>query len=69
MLKKIRLTHYRPAMHFRKQKILFEDFSSSVFLQYKKYHPLETWKFNNLGISPSLKLRILVEKSFQYLLS
>jgi len=32
--------------------------------QFKKYHPSGKLKFNNLGISQSLKLRILVEKFF-----
>jgi len=38
-------------------------------LLFKKYHPSWNMKFNNLGIFQSLKLRNLVEKSFQFLLS
>jgi len=30
--------------------------------QFKKYHPSENLKFNNLGISQSLKFRVLTEK-------
>jgi len=35
---------------------------SSVLSQFKKYHSSENLKFDNLGIFPSLELRILVEK-------
>jgi len=37
--------------------------------QFKKYYPSGNLKFNNLVIFQSLKLRNLVEKTFQYLLS
>jgi len=59
------LTHYRPTMPFgdRKKNIL-EDLFSSVLSQLKKYHPSGNLKFNYIGISQSLKLRILVGKSF-----
>jgi len=33
-----------------------------VLSQFQKYLPSENLKFNNLGISQSLKLRILMEK-------
>jgi len=45
----------------RKKNIL-EDFFSSVFLQFKKYHSPGNLKFNNLGVFQSLKLRILGRK-------
>jgi len=38
------------------------DLFSSVLPLFKKYHPYENLKFNNLGILQSLKLPILVEK-------
>jgi len=65
------LTRYRPVMPFgnRKKNKKIEDFFSSVMLQFEKYHPSGNLKFNNLGISQSLKLRYLVEKSFRYLLN
>jgi len=40
--------------------IVEPDLSSSVLSQFKKYHPSGNLKFNDLGISQSLKLRILV---------
>jgi len=52
----------------RKQNIL-EDLFSSVLSQFKKYPLSGNLKFNHLGIFQSLKLRILMEKSFQFLLS
>jgi len=40
------LTHYRPAMPFGNiKKNILEDLFSSVLLQLKKYHPLETLNF------------------------
>jgi len=45
----------------RKKNIL-EDLFSSVFLQFKKYHPSGNLKFINLGILQSLKFCILIEK-------
>jgi len=53
----------------QQKKNIFEDLFSSVSSQFKKYHPCENLKFYNLGILKSLKLRILVKKSFQFLLS
>jgi len=52
----------------RKKNIL-EDLFSSVLSQLKKYRLSGTLKLNYLGISQSLKLRILMEKSFQFFLS
>jgi len=49
-------------MPFANRKIILEDLSSSVLPQFKKYHPSGNLKFNNLGISQSLKLRILIGK-------
>jgi len=46
----------------QQKKNIFEDLFSSVS-QFKKYRPSGNLKFNNLGILPSLKLRILVEKN------
>jgi len=56
------LVQYRPVMPFgnRKKNILGGDLFSSVFLQFKEYHPSGNLKFNNLGIFQSLKLRILM---------
>jgi len=51
------------------KKNILEDLFSSLLLQLKKYHPSENLKFNNLGVFQSLKFRILLEKSFQFLLS
>jgi len=56
------LTHYRPVMPMGNRKIILEDLFSSVLLQSKKYDPSGNLKFNNLGISQSLKLRISAEK-------
>jgi len=42
-----------------------EDFFSSVLSQFKKYHPSGSLKFNYLGVFQSLKLSILMKKSFQ----
>jgi len=39
-----------------------EDLFSSVFLQFKKYHPSGNLNFNNLSIFQSLKFCILMEK-------
>jgi len=44
------------------EKPLSEDFFSSVLLQFKKHHPTGNLKCNYLGISRSLKLRILMGK-------
>ena len=50
----------RPAMPLsQKNKDLFSSELSQFF---KKYHPSGNLKFNNLGISQSLKLRILMEE-------
>jgi len=51
-----------PSDAVRKQKNILEDLFSSELSQLKKYHPSGNLKFNNLGISQSLKLLILVEK-------
>jgi len=59
-----------PSDAVRKQKKnILKDLFSTVLTLFKKYHPSANMKFKNLGIFQSLKLRILVEKSFQYLLS
>ena len=50
----------------RKKNIL-EDLFSPELPRFKKYHPSENLKFNNLGIFRGLKLRILMEKNpFQF---
>jgi len=43
-------------------KFLLEDLFGAILSKFKKYHPSEKWKFNNLGIFQSLKLRILMKK-------
>jgi len=43
-----------------RQQHILEDVFSSVLSQFKKYHPPENQKFNYLGFSKSLKLRILM---------
>jgi len=62
------LTHYHPAMPFGQKKNILEYLFSSVWSQFK-YHPSGNLKFNYFGIFQSLKLLILMEKSFQFLLS
>jgi len=52
---------YRPALPFGNRKKL-EDLLSSVLSKFKKHHPSGNLKFNNLGISQSLKLRNLIGK-------
>jgi len=44
------------------ETFILEDLFSSALLQLKKYHPSGNLKFDNLGIFPGLKLRILVGK-------
>jgi len=44
------------------EKNIFQDLSSSVLSQFKKYHPSGNSKCYYLGILKSLKLRILVRK-------
>jgi len=51
------------------EKKYSEDHFRSVLSLFKKYLPSRSIKFNNIGISQSLKLRILVEKSLKFLLS
>jgi len=63
------LTLYRPAMPLGNRKKYFQDLFSSVLSELKKYHTSGNLKLYNLGILKSLKLRILVKKSFQFLLS
>jgi len=64
------ITLYRPAMPFgNRKKYIFGDLFSAVLSQFKKYHPSGNLKCNNLGILKSLKLCILVKKSFQFILS
>jgi len=53
-------------MPFDNRKNILEDLFSSVLSQLKKYHPSGNLKFNYLGIFQSLKLRILMEKSFGF---
>jgi len=50
-------------------EIFLADLFSSELSQFKNEHPSEDLKFNYLGIFQSLKLRILMEKTFQFLLS
>jgi len=38
------------------RKKMFRDLFSAVLSQFKKYHPSENLKFNNLGIFQSLQL-------------
>ena len=57
------------AVRKQKKKTISEDPFSSVLSHFKKYHTSGNLKFNNLGIFQSLKLRTLIEKSFQYLVS
>jgi len=52
------LTHYRPAMPSETEKNILEDIFSPVLSQFKKYYPSGNLKFNNSGISQSLKFRI-----------
>ena len=44
------------------EKNILENLFSPVFSQLKRYHPSRNLKFNNLGISQSLKFCILLEK-------
>jgi len=46
----------------RKREINLRGFFSSVCLPFKTYHPYRNVKFNNLGISRSLKLGNLMGK-------
>jgi len=55
-------------MPFGNRKNILEDLFSSVLSQFKKYHPSWYLKINYLGIYPSLKLRILLEKIFSIFL-
>jgi len=43
------------------ETFIFEDLSSSVMSQFKKYHPSGNLKFDYLGVFQSLKLRNLTE--------
>jgi len=61
-------THCSDAFR-RTEKFILEDHSSSVLPQFKKYHPSGNLEFIYLGILQSFKLRILIGKSFQILLS
>jgi len=45
------------------EKLNLEDLFSSVLSQFKEYHPSGNLKFNNLGISQSLKFRISMEEN------
>jgi len=45
-----------------RNKNILQDLLSSVFSQFKKYHPSGNLKFNHLGIFQSLKFRILMKK-------
>jgi len=53
----------------KQEKNILENFFSSVLSQLEKYHPSKNLKLINLGIFQSWKLRILIEKSFQFLLT
>jgi len=56
-------------MPFGNRKNILEDLFRSVLAQLKKFPPPGNLKFNYLGISQSLKLRILMKKYFQFFLS
>ena len=58
-----------PPKRCRSEREKREDLFSSVLLRLKKYLLPGNVKFNNLSISQSLKLRISMEKSFQFLSS
>jgi len=47
------LIHYRQRCRSETEKNILEDLSSSVLLQFEKYHPSGNLKFNNLGIFQS----------------
>jgi len=49
-------------MPFANIKNIFEDLFGSLLFQLKKYHPSGNLKYSKLGISQSLKFRILMEK-------
>jgi len=53
----------------KQKKLYFRIFSVQYCHNLNKYRPSGNLKFNNLDIFQSLKLRILREKSFQFLLS
>jgi len=61
-------THYRPGRSAT-EKFMLEDLFSSVLPQFEKCYPSGNLKFNYLGISESLKLRILMEKIIKFLLN
>jgi len=63
------LTHYRPAMPFENRKKYFRGSFQFCIVTVKKYHPSGNLNFDNSGIFQSLKLRILAEKSFLFLLT
>jgi len=46
-----------------RKKNIFEDPLSLVLSNFKKYHPSGNLNFRILGISQSLKFRILMEKN------
>jgi len=54
----ILLTHYRPAMLFRKN--VLGSFHFRIVIQKNITHPSGNLKFNYLGIFLSIKLRILM---------
>jgi len=62
-------------MPFGNRKVYLRGSFQFSIVTLEKYHPSGNLKFNNLGISQSLKLRILVEnktkqpKTFQFLSS
>jgi len=56
------LTHYRLAMAFGNRKDYFRGCFQFSIVSFSKYHPFGNLKFDYLGISQSLKLRILMEK-------
>jgi len=51
------------------EKNILEDRCSLLLSKFIKYHPSENLKFYNNGIFQSLKLRNLIEKSFEFLIS
>jgi len=50
----------------QQKKNISEDLFSSVLSQLKNYHPTGNLKFNYLGISQCLKLRILMKNAFNF---
>jgi len=56
------LTHGAQRCCSETEQIILEDFSSSVWSPFQKYHTPGNLEFNYLGIFQSLKLRISMGK-------